>query len=284
MPAENQQVNLSFNISGVNTPIEKPVLLVQAGKQGISFIQLDSGSNTFIAVQVYHFAKHLSDNSIAEEIDSILNAAHLSQLHFKKIFVTWCFDESIVVPRQYFDTAYTKDMLDLVYGDASPAAVQHEMVLSQNLYTVYRVPVAVKNVFNNRFPFCIQNHQHSLLINLGKGSRDLLYCNFYPNHLTVMLRKNGQLQTIQNFEFSTPDDVAYHLLNVCRSFEIKAAQITVTLSGMIDADSNLYTELYKYFLNIGFAGLPGNFNYTEAIIEQPAHYFSHLFATASCVL
>ena len=56
------------------------------------------------------------------------------------------------------------------------------------------------------------------------------------------------------------------------------------VSGMIDVDSSLYSELFKYFLNMEFAILPGNFNYADAIKEQPAHYFSHLFATALCVL
>jgi len=284
LPAENQQVNPSFNISAVNTSIEKPVLLVQAGKQGISFIQLDNESNTFIALQVYHFAKQLSNSDIAASINEVLSAENLAQQQFKKIFVTWCFDEGILVPNKFFDAAQAKQMLDLVYGDASTAVVQHDIVTAQNLRTVYRVPVEVKNIFNTWFPFAIQNHQHSLLINVDTATTDLLYCNFYPAHVTVLLKKNGQLQLVQNFEFSTPQDAVYHLLNVCQAFEMDKDALTLSLAGMIDADSNLYSELHKYFLNINLAALPGNFNYSEAIQEQPAQYFSHLFATASCVL
>jgi hypothetical protein len=264
-------------------PADKPVLLIQVGKQGISFTQLDSYSNTFIAVQVYHFANHAGDNSIADAINDILSAGNLEQQHFKKIFVTWCFDENVLVPHEYFEANNIAGMLDLVYGDAAQSAVQHEPVLAHSLHSVYRIPVAVKNIFNHWFPFCIQNHQAALMINLGKGNKNLLYCNFYPGLLTVLLRKNGQLQLIQNFEFTTPEDAVYHLLNVCRSFEA-TAETNLMVSGMIDANSSLYTELYKYFLHIEFATLPGNFNYADAIKDQPAHYFSHLFATALCVL
>jgi len=234
-------------------------------------------------VQVYHFEKHTTDAAMATFINDILSAENLLQQHFKKIFVTWCFDENILVPFEYFDVTNANAMLDLVYGDATQATTQHEMVLAHNLHSVYRVPAAVKNIFNQRFPFCIQNHQGSLLINIEKVHTNLLYCIFYPNSFTVMLRKNGHLQVIQNFEFSTPEDVAYHLLHICQAFEA-ATPTTLLLSGMIDSDSNLYHELYKYFLNIEFATLPGNFNYAEEIKEQPAHYFSHLFATALCVL
>ncbi len=284
MPAENHTVNPSFNITTENTPLNKPNLFISAGKQGISFIQLDTDSNTFISVLVYHFAKNLTATAIAEQVNEIVSSENLSQQHFKKIFVTWCFDENVFVPQQYFDAGNSKEMLELVHGDLMQGAVQNELVATHNLHTVYKIPAAVKNIFNIAFPFCIQNHQSSLLINFEKNNKDLLYCNFYPEHLTVLLRKNGQLQIIQQFEYASPEDAVYHLLNVCQSFETDAAKTILTVSGMIDTDSNLYSELYKYFQSVNCADLSASFNYAEEIKDHPAHYFSHLFATASCVL
>lgn len=284
MPAENHTVNPSFNITTENTPLNKPNLFISAGKQGISFIQLDTDSNTFISVLVYHFAKNLTSTAIAEQVNEIVSSENLSQQHFKKIFVTWCFDENVFVPQEYFDAGNSKEMLVLVHGDLMQGAVQNELVATHNLHTVYKIPAAVKNIFNIAFPFCIQNHQSSLLINFEKNNKDLLYCNFYPEHLTVLLRKNGQLQIIQQFEYASPEDAVYHLLNVCQSFETDAAKTILTVSGMIDTDSNLYSELYKYFQSVNCADLSASFNYAEEIKDHPAHYFSHLFATASCVL
>ncbi len=284
MPAENHTVNPSFNITTENTPLNKPNLFISAGKQGISFIQLDTDSNTFISVLVYHFAKHLTATAIAEQVNEIVSSENLSQQHFKKIFVTWYFDENVFVPQEYFDAGNSKEMLVLVHGDLMQGAVQNELVATHNLHTVYKIPAVVKNIFNIAFPFCIQNHQSSLLINFEKNNKDLLYCNFYPEHLTVLLRKNGQLQIIQQFEYASPEDAVYHLLNVCQSFETDAAKTILTVSGMIDTDSNLYSELYKYFQSVNCADLSASFNYAEEIKDHPAHYFSHLFATASCVL
>ena len=284
MPAENHTVNPSFNITTENNAPANQNLFVQAGKQGISFIKLDTGINAFTSVQVYHFAKYLTNSSIAEEINTLLSAGDLLQQQFKKIYVTWCFDENILVPHEYFDAANTDEMLELIYGDLTPGAIKNELVTTHNLHSVYKIPAAVKDVFNNWLPFSIQSHQNSLLIDFDKRQNDLLYCIFYHSQLTVLLRKNGQLQAMQNFEFNTPEDAVYCLLNVCQSFETDAATTALTVSGMIDADSNLYNELHKYFLTIAFAGLSDNFNYTEEIKNYPAHYFSHLFTTASCVL
>jgi Protein of unknown function (DUF3822) len=284
LPAENHTVNPSFNITTENTPLNKPNLFITAGKQGISFIQLDTDSSTFISVLVYHFAKHLTAAAVAEEINNIVSAENLSQQHFKKIFVAWCFDENVLVPHEYFDAGNSKEMLELVHGDLMQGTVQNELVTAHNLHTVYKIPAAVKNIFNNYFPFCIQSHQSSSLINFEKNNKDLLYCNFYPEHLTVLLRKNDQLQVIQQFEYASPEDAVYHLLNVCQSFETDAPKTILTVSGMIDTDSSLYSELYKYFQCVNCADLPASFNYADEIKNHPKHYFSHLFATASCVL
>ncbi len=284
MPAENHTVNPSFNITTENSTTNKPHLFIECGKQGISLIQFDTEQHTFIRVQVYHFAKNISYKNISTHIENIISEQNFQQHLFNNIYVTWCFDEKVLVPQEYFDAATGKQMLELMYGDVVQGVIEDELITAQQLQVVYKLPVAVKNVFNQYYPFCIQNHQSSTLINFDGNSKDVLYAVFYPEYVTVLLRVNGQLQTIQQFEFATPEDAVYHLLNVCQSFEAVAANTIVTVSGMIDTDSILYLELFKYFQSVNCAVLPGDFNYTEAILSHPQHYFSHLFYSASCVL
>lgn len=284
MPAENHTVNPSFNITTENSTTNKPHLFIQCGKQGISFIQLDTEQQTFIAVQVFHFAKNMSHNNISTQIENIITEQNFQQQHFKKIYATWCFDEMVLVPQDYFDANNGKKMLELIYGDVVQGVVEDELIIAQQLQVVYKLPDAVKKVFHHHYPFCIQSHQSSSIINFDGNSKDVLYAVFYPDYVTVLLRMNGQLQTIQQFEFATPEDAVYHLLNVCQSFEAVAANTIVTVSGMIDTDSILYQELFKYFQSVNCAVLPEDFKYTEAILTHPQHYFSHLFYSASCVL
>jgi hypothetical protein len=284
LPAENQAVNPTFNISGSNATGETTHLFINAGMQGIAFTEWEKESNTFISVLVYHFAKSLSKTEVATAIEDILNSAELLQKYFSKTAITWCFSETVLVPHEYFEKATRNEMLGMVYGSVKDSFIKDELILQHNLHTIYAVPTAVENSINKKFPYCLQSHQSSLLINLEGNEKDLLYCHFYTDSLTVVLRKKGQLQLIQNFEFSTPEDVVYHVLNVCRGFDVDATQTIVTVSGMIDASSNLYNELYKYVAAINFYALPVNFNYADEIKNHPAHYFSHLFATAACVL
>lgn len=284
MPDENHYVKASFTIKRNTGSIEKTNLFIQAGNQGISFAEFNTDEQKFVALQFYSFPPGISITTLATDIESIFVEENLLQQNFKKIFITWCFNESILIPYEYFEASTAGEMLTLVYGNSNTGTSQQEMVMGQNLHTVYKIPAEIKSVFNNHFPFAIQTHQNSLLINVEKQYRDILYCCFYPSHITVMLRKNGQLQIIQNFEYHIPEDVVYHLLNICQNFELDPSRPTLLLSGLIDEDSILYKELYKYFLQLEFAKLPGQFSYTDEIKNYPSHYFSNLFATAACVL
>ncbi len=274
----------AFTIQSMAELSAKPFLLIQVGRQGISFLQLDSETQTFTSVQIYHFAKGISISSMAKELNGILEKENLQRQFFKKVHIIWSFDESLLIPNDFYEKDQAQQMMELVFGHVSKSAVQNEMVMSRNLRNVYEVPETIKSIFNSNFPFSIQSHQNSIIIDFEKDNNNFLYCTFYPNCLTLCLRKNGKLQLIQNFNFNTPEDAVYHLLNTCEQFNINAMETTLQVSGMIDVKSNLYTELFKYFLIINFSILPVQYSYTAEVNDYPEHYFSHLFRVASCVL
>jgi hypothetical protein len=221
---------------------------------------------------------------VVAAIDEILQSEALLQKHFIKTEIVWTCAESILVPNAYFERSVREETLGIVYGGLKDAAIKDELVLKHQLHNVYAVPAKIENRITQMFPYAIQTHHAGLIVDFEPNEKDLLYCHFNTDSLTIMLRKQGQLQVIQNFEFNIPEDVVYHILNLCRNFDADAAEAVVTVSGMIDEKSNLYKELYKYVGTIRFYELPVKHNYAEALKEYPAHYFSHLFALASCVL
>jgi Protein of unknown function (DUF3822) len=283
LPAENQTVRATFTINTADSATV-PHLFISVGVHGISFTELAAEENTFLSLVIYPFAPSLAEAEMVAALNTVLNTEKLLEKEFKQVDVIWCFNESILVPNEYFDRDASKNMLALVYGDSLKRSIKNEMVLKHTIRNVYQLPTAIENSINVKFPYCKQVHQSSLLINFEADKKDLLYCHFNIDVLTVLLRKEGQLQVIQSFDFATPEDAAYQLLRVCQSFNVEASAITLLLSGMVDINSALYQELYKYFTVVHFYNFPPHFNYTNEIKNYPEHYFSHLFATAACVL
>lgn len=259
-------------------------LFVFAGGSGVSFAVLDRQRNMFTSLCSYHFA---SNSSIAERnalTAGIISNDAIAQQVFSKTDIIWCTPQSIITPQSFFTREHSGEMLELVFGDAGTFAVKHELVLKQHAYNIYRVDAAAEKKITGKFPAAVQWHQSSLMLNFAADNKNWLYCNFNPGSITVMLRGNGRLQALQVFEYNTPEDAVYHILNVCRQFDIAAVDTLIAASGMIDETSALYRELYKYFLGISFFELPELFSYSDDIKSYPSHYFSHLFATAACVL
>ena len=95
--------------------------------------------------------------------------------------------------------------------------------------------------------------------------------------------KAGELQLIQTFAYQTPEDAAYYLLLICKQFKIAQTDLVLKISGLIDAQSALYTELLKYFEHVQHEGIPAELSTAGILDEYPSHYFSPLLKMSLCV-
>jgi hypothetical protein len=98
---------------------------------------------------------------------------------------------------------------------------------------------------------------------------------FYRSHFIVAVFSEHRLQYIQSLHYTSPDDVVYNLLNICKQFNLSGVHLQV--SGMIDAKSSLYETLSIYFTNITTEDL----NVPDLDVSTyPAYYFTPFFKLA----
>lgn len=277
-----QHVNPSFNIQQLGINFETARLFAEAGPMGFSITVLDS-NNCFVTVIEYAFSPGLTMQDLAEKFTEIFKTEKLLQQKFSKTYIYWSFAQSILVPAELMNEDNNANILNLVFGDSIKGVIHSDFLFRHNLHNIYRIPENVIDVFSGYMPTVIQTHFFTALVNRDIPAGNNLYTVFYSKSLTIMLCKDGKMQVIQNFDFVNPDDCIFHLLNACKGFDVAADSVNLHISGMIDLGSGLYSAVNKYFLHTTFDELPAGFEYTEAIKEQPQHYFSSLFYLASCV-
>jgi len=282
LPTQIQHVNPSFDIQASLLETETAQLFVEAGPMGVSAVILGA-DNYFKAVVSYSFSNKLTRPELAEKLQEILQTENLLTRQYAKTHIFWSFPESILVPGGLVNDDKNNEMLNLVYGDLNTGVTKSDFLYKHNLHNIYRVPEPVHELFTAYLPYATQTHQYTTMVNREMSDGNHLYAVFYGSSLTLMLCKQDKLQVIQNFVYDNPEDTAYHLLNVCKSFDVQPNKVTLHISGLVDEKSNLYAAIYKYFLLIEFDSLPGNFSYYDEIEEHPPHFFTHLFALASCV-
>jgi hypothetical protein len=277
-----QHVNPSCNIQATGINFETAQLFAEAGPTGISLAVL-SADNYFNAVVTYAFAARLSDAELTENLKIICSSENLLQQQYSKTHIFWCFAESILVPVELMNADRNVNMLNLVFGDARQGIIHSDFLSRHNLHNVYRLPDAAADIFTTYLPVATQTHLFSALVNRELPAGNHLFTVFYSSSLTIMLCKEDKLQVVQNFIYNNADDCVFHLLNVCKGFDVQPDAVTLHINGMIDEKSGLYAAIYKYFLNMEFDTLPEDYAYADEIKNYPPHFFSHLFELASCV-
>ena len=274
-------MNTLFEILPETVDAAKCLLVCEVNNEGFSYAIKDEEQNLYIALAVYEFEKGSDREPQSDSLQEMFANQQLLSGPFKKVCMMYSYSESVLIPFTLYSSLENENVLNLLHGDlAKNVVILTDLVVEGGVYNVYRVPGEIHKVINSKFPLAEHTHQYSILLRHPQPVEDKLSVTFYQNHILLRIIKNGRTELINTFCFNTSEDVSYILLNSCKQYEVSKA--AVEISGLIEKDSNLYKEIYKYFDRINFAGLPKQNNYSEKITEQPAHYFSHIFAIDSC--
>jgi hypothetical protein len=255
------------------------ILVFEISNEGFSYAIKDE-ENAYISLAVFHFDKAAGpgDYSILE--NEIHRQAPLSQ-NFQKIYIMYSFGESVLVPFSLYNSRENTEVLNLIHGDLhGNISVLEDVLDESSMYNIYRVPTAVLDLVNLKFPGAVKMHQYSVLLRQGAAHEDQLSIIFYPKKMVMLLNKNRTTQLINTFSYGTTDDVLYILMNTCKQYQLE--NIPVEISGMLEVNSPLSREIHRYFSPVTFMQLPAGCTYSEEITKHPSHYFSYIFAAGSC--
>lgn len=198
--------------------------------------------------------------------------------NFKRVFIIYSFPESVLVPFEMYNPQKNSTILNMIHGDLTENnAVLSDTIIDIQAYNIYRIPSQLKKNLEMQFPSAETIHQYSVLARNESSDGNRLSVIFYPNKIVAALKKDGNLLLANSFVYKTAEDVSYTLLNICSQFQMD--NVAIEASGLIEKNSGLYKEIYKYFEQVSFANIPGGISLTDDILTYPPHFFCHLFTT-----
>jgi len=254
-------------------------LITEVGDADISFLNFSKNPFKIEGFFSMNFEKNTLPDKYVDDVKKYINeTACLQEINFTSSNIFYNFSKSSLIPKQYFIEDEKEQILDELFGQDKTRVCFQELCQQQAIKNIYSVPAVIHNSFFELYPSGKFTHSTSYQINNNKDS--ILHCIIYNLSIKIIFFKEGQLQIVQYFNYTTPADVCYHILNVAERFETTASSLTLSLSGMIDIDSTLYQELYKYFLHIKFAETTGVV-FSKSFEELPTHFYHHLTALAN---
>lgn len=252
------------------------VLICEAGTDGFSYVIKNEASNEFVALAVYHFSGNYAGENSSPVLKEIFKNEGMLSESFKKVFVIYSYPESVLVPFEMYNSQKNSSVLNMIHGDFTENdAVRSDVIEEIKAYNVYRIPSKLKDDIESQFPSAECLHQYSALAKNASPDGNKITVIFYPNKIVLTVMKEGKLMLVNSFLYKRAEDVSYILLNTCQQFEME--NVTLEASGLIEQNSALYKEIYKYFEHVSFAPLPGEIIMQEDFAVYPSHFFSHFF-------
>ncbi len=284
MLPEIKTLEPSFNIFTNSSQSGGQHLLAELGWHGLSLVRTVVNSREITACKQYHFEHSSTPDGFTVQLAAVLEQEDLLKAAYQKTDLIMAFPESIITPHEVYNVLNNNELIAGVYGDLQEGVIKTDYMYRHNLHNVYKVPYPIHSVLGTHFGTASHWHLHSLLADAFVQKEDALHAVFYPGRMVVLLTAPGKLQWVQHLPFTTPETAAWLLLRVVQQAGLAADTLPLVLHGMIQEDSALWGELYKYFMHLSFAAMPEGLNYIPALQEQPPHFFSHLFACLLCVL
>ncbi len=281
LPAKIIYLKNAFKILPQLQQEESYHLIVEVGADTLSLVYFTKEPLCIQALYVHHIDKNTPASQLAEELEEYFRTENLpGQL---SCHICYNFKECTPIPTVYFKQGNLTEMMDVLYGENNKATSSAEVVKGMDMALGYRLNKEIDALLQSRYPGAVTHHSLALQIAALGKEQDGLFCSIYQHSIKVVLFKNGVLQIARFFDYATPSDVAYHLLNVCAQHEVSPAIGRLVLSGFIDQKSNLYEELHRYFLNIELYEVAGPVTTAQAVSQYPVHFFSPLTLLATCV-
>ena len=194
-------------------------------------------------------------------------------------------NESVQIPSVIYKYEDGQLHLDTLYGKTIHAHIISETIPALNLFNIYRVPASLHSSISRKFLTGKFWHVYTVILKSAPlNQAGAVFIDFKTDEFSVVALKENKLLLCQTFGYSAPEDVLYYLLKCCQQLNLSQQQVQLFLSGLIEKDSALYRELYKYFIHLEFESLSKDIKLTAALTIHPQHYYSSISKLAACVL
>lgn len=204
--------------------------------------------------------------------------------HEQHASVAW--SPFIAVPAPLFDADNTARYLYFVSSDAIDASTRYEIAEALDMYIVFTLHHKLRYFFEKVQPRIAWHHAVLPFLYAGtstaeNNSTDSVFLDVKEGYYLLVLLRNGQPFFINRFNFSNVDDFMYYLLLACEQKGFDRNELQLYISGALNRESQIYTQIYRFFVNIRFSAPIGNFRLPKTL-EIPAHVIFTLTGLQSC--
>ncbi len=265
-----------FNINNNHSQAASSGRIIEISEAQLAFIYYSISPYEVQQIKIFSFDKKEGNKQVALQLKECFENENKAQgINETDIYINA--KELSFVPENLHRTENNKDLLNFIFGEDTNSVIQNEQVTNTEIVLVYRLPIEITEAVGEFYPGSKIKHSIGKQYKIPENSSAQIFCLVGYSYAKIFVFNNNQFLLQRYFHYATADDMAYQLLNTCAQLNIEVEEVQLNLSGFIEANSNLYTALHKYFLNIGFENIAENLQINTETETYPAHLFYPLF-------
>jgi hypothetical protein len=244
-------------------------LFLLAGGQQLSVIMWDKPGKKIISLEEFtHIMDWEEDWPMMLQRSSLLPFRHLET----EVFYTS--ERALLVPGIFYAPQPTAEQLAVIFGEGQEVQSGADIFEHEGWILAWEAPSEIYETLSGHFHSIRHRSVAGLLMEVAKSHLDNEACGYIlvtAANAWVALWRGNQLLLLKSIALNTPEDFAYHLLNICQQWGIDNEQIYWRVAGMLQTDAPLWQVSEQFFQHFE----PWNFDASETDEMQP-HFYGYI--------
>ncbi len=258
-------------------------LSVYLNTDQLAYCVTDVLSRKLLHLQSYNFFNVLGKEEYNSTLRQMIASDDLLSLPYGKIHIHILSDCFTLIPEKLLDESKKTELLAFNQQNISSCNVKSEPINKTETVLVYGMDADTEKILTDYFPIAKINHSSSSLIETWitqNADGEVLHCYVQASSIQIAFIKNAQLKFFNLYQYKTPEDFIYYLMNVVNHLSLDQDKISFQFSGEVVPDSAIYKLAYKYLRNIQFSQRP---SWVQCTTEMnfPGHFYFNLFCAES---
>jgi hypothetical protein len=228
-------------------------LSIQVSLDGFSFSIIHPTEQLLLAYNSFPL-KISKEKFLARRFNDWVQSEKIFQNKFKIINIVFDTEKFTVIPEKYYDYNSKTKILDHLFELEGESDVEEITLEEINAKLLIVVPVKLKNEFTRHFEEFNLLHPIKILFdNLPLNDKKFKTILFFRERFFYsLLFKESKLLLSNSFSIIHENDCVYYILSVLKEMKVAKSAVDLYVTGKIDSDSNLFSDLQKYIVPVQF--------------------------------
>ncbi len=266
-----------FNINNNEAKQTSTNRIIEISDEQLAFIYFSSSPLEIQQIKIYTPDKKEGIAVLTAGLEQLFDIENKEPYNKLSTSIYLNYKELSLLPQHLHKAENEKDVLNFIYGEAPDSLIFNEAIPNSSIQLLYRMPAAVSSVIGEFYQGTEIKHSTGKQFKIPENNAAQIYCLVGYSYAKIFVYNNNEFLLQRNFHYESADDMAYQLLNTCAQLQFDVAEVRLKLSGFIEANSNLYAAIHKYFLNIHFETVEEAVQINTSAENYPAHMFYPLY-------